>query len=141
MADMRERFGILIRPTGRFETVQLGFDGGGKSMLETIREYFGGDADWSRTNDEYAYFTAVDAIGQGLTKNEAAAWFTNMPQYGDVILVPKKKKADGYAMYPLKLSEAYKKAVWMRTQWQQECDYRAHPERYSFKNKKNAARA
>lgn len=46
MADMRERFGILIRPTGRFETVQLGFDGGEKTMLEAIKAFFGGDADW-----------------------------------------------------------------------------------------------
>lgn len=136
MAETRERFGILIRPTGRFETVQIGFDGGSQTILDAVKAYFGSDVDWSRTNDEYAYFSAVDAIGQGLTRNEAAAWFANMPQYGDVILLPKKKKGDGYTVNYLKLSEAYRCCVWLRTQWERECDYRVDPERCRQKLKK-----
>ena len=141
MADMRERFGILIRPTGRFEIVQLGFDGGDETIINAVKAYFGGDVDWSRTNDEYAYFSVSDAIGRGLTRNDAAAWFANMPQYGDVILLPKKRGNDKYKVNCLRRSDAYRRSVWMRTLWERECDYRANPEKYSFNKKRNAARA
>ena len=38
----RERFGVLIRPSGRMEIVQLGFDGGSEELLDALEKYFGG---------------------------------------------------------------------------------------------------
>ena len=38
----RERFGVLIRPSGRMEFVQLGFDGGSEDLLVALEKYFGG---------------------------------------------------------------------------------------------------
>ena len=139
MSGVNERFGVLIRPTGRFETVQLGFDGDGAPILDALTDYFDGQIEWARTSDGYAYITREGAFDDGCPKNEAATWFASISLFGDVIVIPKKNR--GAVRVVWSMADAYRRKVWMRTQWEQECDYRAHPERYSFKNKKNAARA
>lgn len=138
MENLKERFGILIRPTGRFETVQLGFDGD-QSILDALIAYFDGQIEWARTSDGYAYITREGAFDDGCTRNDAASWLANITLFGDVIVIPKKER--GEVRVTWSMASAYRRKVWMRTQWEQECDYRAHPERYGFKNKKNAVKA
>ena len=139
MRSIRERFGILIRPTGRFETVQLGSDRGKRTIAEVIEEHFGCPFDKARTFDGYAYLTRRGAFEDGCIKNAPAEWFSNTPLYGDVIIVPISKGETKHYMY-WERPDAYRKMVWMQIQWGLECDRRVNPERYSFKNKKNTAR-
>lgn len=141
MADTKERFGILIRPTGRFETVQIGFDGGSQTILDALVEYFGGQIEWARTSDGYAYITREGAFDEGLTKNEPATYFANISLFGDVLVLPKGNGGRcrvGYWTMP----EAYRRKVCMHNDYAWYCEYSANPEKYCFrKNKKNAARA
>ena len=135
MEISNERFGILIRPSGRFETVQLGFDGGSQTILDALVEYHDGQIEYARTSDGYAYITREGAFDLRHTKNEAASWFANIALFGEVIVLP---KADGgkCRVWYWTLPEAYKRKVWMRTQWEREQEYRADPERFTRKLKK-----
>ncbi len=138
--ETRERFGILIRPTGRMETVQIGFDGGSQTILDALVEHFDGQIEWARTSDGYAYITREGAFDDGLAKNEAAAWFANISLFGDVLVLPKGDGGRcrvGYWSMP----EAYRRAVWMRIQWERECEYRANPEKYNIRYKPNTLQA
>lgn len=133
--ETRERFGILIRPSGRMETVQIGFDGGSQTILDALVQYHDGQIEYARTSDGYAYITREGAFDEGLTENKAASWFANITLFGEVIVLP---KADGgrCRVGYWTLSQAYRRCVWMRTQWERECDYRADPQRYYQKLKK-----
>lgn len=140
MADTKERFAILIRPSGRFETVQIGFDGGSQTILDALVEYFGGQIEWARTSDGYAYITREGAFDDGLARNDAASWFANISLFGDVLVLPKGDGGRcrvGYWSMP----EAYRRAVWMRIQWECECEYRANPEKYNIRYKPNTLQA
>ena len=129
---IRERFGILIRPTGRFEIVQLGFEGTSQKLLDALVEYFDGQVEWARTSDGYAYITREGAFDDGCMRNDAASWFANITLFGEVIVIPKKNDHDERITWTM--GDAYRRKVWMRTQWERDCDYRAHPERFNFKN-------
>lgn len=140
MENIRERFGILIRPTGRFETVQLGFECKEQPIESAVSKYFGAGIEYHKTADEmHIYIERQGAQDEGCIKNEAASWFANTSLFGDVIVLPRKKIGEERTVWSS--PTAYRRKVWMRTQWEQEFDYRANPERYSFKNKNNAAQA
>lgn len=131
--ETRERFGILIRPTGRFELVQIGFDGGSQTILDALIELFEGQIEWARTSDGYAYITREGAFDDGLTRNDAASWFANISLFGDVLVLPKGDGGRcrvGYWTMP----EAYKRKVWMGVQWERECEFLANPDKYQYKS-------
>lgn len=129
---IKERFGILIRPTGRFEIIQLGYVQTDairdkREIENALVEYFGGDFEWARTSDGYAYITREGAFDDGRMRNDTASWFANITLFGDVIVIPKKKDDERITWT---MGDAYRRKVWMRTQWERECDYRAHPDQY-----------
>ena len=137
MNEVKERFGILIRPTGRFEEVQIGFDGNGQTILDALETYFEGAIDWARTSDGYAYITREGAFTDGRTKNEAASYFAGTSLFGDVVVLPKDTQGRcrvGYWTMP----DAYRRKVCMRNDWAWYCDYSANTEKYNFKKKKAA---
>lgn len=140
MADMRERFGILIRPTGRFEEIQIGIDGGGQTILDALETYFEGSIEWARTSDGYAYITREGAFDEGRPKNEAGTYFANISLFGDVIVLPKDKRGRCRVGY-WSLPDAYRRKVCMRNDWTWYREFSANPEKYSFNKKRNAARA
>jgi hypothetical protein len=140
MENVKERFAILIRPSGRFETVQIGFDGGSQTILDALVEYFDGQIEWARTSDGYAYITREGAFDDGLTRNDAAAWLANITLFGDVLVLPKGDGGRCRVGY-WSMSDAYKRKIWMRTQWEQELEWRSNPEKYNLRNKKHAMQA
>lgn len=134
----RERFGILIRPTGRFEIVQLGFDGGTAELLNELQAYFEGAVEYAQNVEGLAYITREGAFDEGLTKNDAATYFAGIGTYGDCIVLPKR---NGGERVTWSRAEAYKIMVRLECDWAWYKEYSAHPEKYNFRNKKNAARA
>ena len=92
MENIRERFGILIRPTGRFETVQLGFECKDQPIESAVSKYFGAGIEYHKTADElHIYIERQGAQDEGCIKNEAASWLANTSLFGDVIVLPRKK--------------------------------------------------
>ena len=85
----RERFGVLIRPSGRMEIVQLGFDGGSEELLDALETYFDGDIEYARNAEEgLAYITREGAFDEGRPRNEAETYFAGIGTYGDCIVLP-----------------------------------------------------
>lgn len=68
---IKERFGILIRPTGRFELVQLGTEGEDVSLLDALELYFDGEIEYARNAEGLAYITRDGAFDDGYTRNES----------------------------------------------------------------------
>ena len=134
----RERFGILIRPTGRMEIVQLGFDGGATELLGELQTYFEGAVEYANNAEGLAYITREGAFYDGLAKNDAASYFAGIGTYGDCIVLPKRQ---GKERVTWSRAEAYRIMVRMECDWQWWQEYSAHPEKYNFRNKNNAVQA
>ena len=134
----RERFGVLIRPSGRMEIVQLGFDGGSEELLDALETYFEGDIEYARNAEEgLAYITREGAFDEGRPRNEAATYFAGIGTYGDCIVLPKRQ---GGERVTWSRTESYKIMVRLECDWKWFCEYSANPKKYNFKNK-NATRA
>lgn len=134
----RERFGVLIRPSGRMEIVQLGFDGGSEELLDALETYFEGDIEYARNaEEELAYITREGAFDEGRPRNEAATYFAGIGTYGDCIVLPKRQ---GGERVTWSRTESYKIMVRLECDWKWFCEYSANPKKYNFKNK-NAERA
>ena len=134
----RERFGVLIRPSGRMEIVQLGFDGGSEELLDALETYFEGDIEYARNAEEgLAYITREGAFDEGRPRNEAATYFAGIGTYGDCIVLPKRQ---GGERVTWSRTESYKIMVRLECDWKWFCEYSANPEKYNFR-KKNAAKA
>lgn len=134
----RERFGVLIRPSGRMEIVQLGFDGGSEELLDALETYFEGDIEYARNAEEgLAYITREGAFDEGRPRNEAATYFAGIGTYGDCIVPPKRQ---GGERVTWSRTESYKIMVRLECDWKWFCEYSANPKKYNFKNK-NATRA
>lgn len=133
MENVKERFAVLIRPTGRFELVQIGFDGGSQTILDALVELFDGQIEWARTSDGYAYITREGAFDEGLTKNDAASWLANISLFGDVLVLPKGDGGRCRVGY-WTMREAYKRKVWMDVQWERECEFLANPDKHQYKS-------
>lgn len=127
----RERFGILIRPTGSMEIIQLGFDGGSVELLDALEAYFDGAVEYARNAEEgLAYITREGAFFEGLTKNEAATYFAGIGTYGDCIVLPKRQ---GGERVTWSRTEAYKIKVRMECDWSWYREYSANPKKYQKK--------
>ena len=137
MENVKERFAVLIRPTGRFELVQIGFDGGSQTILDALVEYFDGQIEWARTSDGYAYITREGAFDEGRPRNEAATYFAGIGTYGDCIVLPKRQ---GGERVTWSRTESYKIKVRLECDWSWYREYSANPKKYNFKIK-NAERA
>ena len=134
----RERFGVLIRPSGRMEIVQLGFDGGSEELLDALEKYFEGDIEYARNAEEgLAYITREGAFDEGRPRNEAATYFAGIGTYDDCIVLPKRQ---GGERVTWSRTESYKIMVRLECDWKWFCEYSANPKKYNFKNK-NATRA
>ena len=133
----RERFGVLIRPSGRMEIVQLGFDGGSEELLDALEKYFGGAIEYARTSDGNAYITREGAFDEGRPRNEAATYFAGIGTYGDCIVLPKRNNGERVTWSRV---ESYKIKVRLECDWSGYCEHCANPHKYNFKNK-NAERA
>lgn len=121
----RERFGILIRPTGSMEIIQLGFDGGSVELLDALEAYFDGAVKYARNAEEgLAYITREGAFFEGWTKNEAATYFAGIGTYGDCIVLPKRQ---GGERVTWSRTEAYKIKVRMECDWSWFKEYSANP--------------
>ena len=134
----RERFGVLIRPSGRMEIVQLGFDGGSEELLDALETYFEGDIEYARNAEEgLAYITREGAFDEGRPRNEAATYFAGIGTYGDCIVLPKRQGGERVTWLR---TESYKIMVRLECDWKWFCECSANPKKYNFKNK-NATRA
>ena len=133
----RERFGVLLRPSGRMEIVQLGFDGGSEELLDALEKYFGGAIEYARPSDGNAYITREGAFDEGRPRNEAATYFAGIGTYGDCIVLPKRQ---GGERVTWSRTESYKIKVRLECDWSWYREYSANPKKYNFKNK-NAERA
>ena len=134
---IKERFGILIRPTGRFELVQLGTEGEEVSLLDALELYFNGDIEYARNAEGLAYITRDGAFDDGYTKNDAASYFAGIGRYGDCIVLPKRQ---GGERVTWSRTESYKIKVRLECDWSWYREYYANPKKYNFKSK-NAERA
>ena len=125
---IRERFGVLIRPTGRMEVIQLGAEGGDQSLLDALEDYFGGAVEYVRNVEQLAYVTREGAFDEGLTKNAAGSYFSGLTVFGDVIVLP--KRADDHRRVRWSYADAYKRKVRMECDWSWQVDFQHDPERY-----------
>ncbi len=137
----RERFGILIRPTGRFELMQIGFAAederlDDQRLSDALKAYFGGEYEWARNFEQLTYITKEGAFAEGMTRNDAASYLAGIGQHGDCIVLPKKEKG----RINWSRAEAYKHMIKMECDWQWERDYAANPEKYK-KKIRNAIKA
>ena len=132
--EIRERFGILIRPSGRVEIIQLGIDGGDKSLLEELDAYFGGTVECVRNAERLAFMTREGAFDDGFAKNAAGEYFAGIAVFGDVIVLP--NRADDRKRIRWSQVDAYKQMVRMECDWRWYVDYQKNPEKYSLKRKK-----
>lgn len=132
--EIRERFGVLIRPSGRFEIVQLGVEGGDKTLLEELDTYFDGTVEYVRNAEQLAFVTREGAFDEGLTKNEAASFFAGISVFGDVIVLP-KRDGDRQRVRWGRV-EAYKQMVLMDCDWRWYVNYANNPDKYAGKKKK-----
>ena len=127
---IKERFGILIRPTGRFELVQLGTEGEEVSLLDALELYFNGDIEYARNAEGLAYITRDGAFDDGYTRNDAASYFAGIGRYGDCIVLPKRHKHERVTWSRV---EAYKIMIRMECDWRWYVDWSANPEKYQKK--------
>lgn len=127
---LKERFGILIRPTGRFELVQLGTEGGGAGLLDALEAYFEGGIEYARNAEGLAYVTRESAFDEGRPKNEAATYFAGIGTYGECIVLPKRHKTDRITW---SRAEAYRIMCRMECDWLWYVDWSANPEKYHKK--------
>lgn len=135
---IKERFGILIRPTGRFELVQLGTEGEDVGLLDALELYFDGEIEYARNAEEgLAYIAREGAFHEGRPKNEAATYFAGIGTYGDCIVLPKRQ---GSERVTWSRTESYKIKVRLECDWSWYREYSANPKKYNFKNK-DASRA
>ena len=132
--EIRERFGILIRPSGRMELVQLGIEDGSKGLLDTLEDYFGGTVEYVRNEEGLAYVTREGAFDDGMAKNAAGEYFAGIAVFGDVIVLPKRDPHGQRVRW--NQVEAYKQKVRMECDWAWYVDYSADPEKYTRKLKK-----
>lgn len=130
---IKERFGILIRPSGRFELVQLGTEGGGQTLVDALETYFEGPIEYARNADGHAYITREGAFHEGQPKNEAATYFAGIGTYGNCVVLPKRHGKDRITW---SRTDAYKMMVRLECDWQWYCDYTAHPEKYNTRPRK-----
>lgn len=130
---IKERFGILIRPTGRFELLQLGTDDGGHGLVDTLETYFGGSIEYARNADGHAYITREGAFDEGRPRNDAASYFAGIGTYGDCVVLPKRVGRDRVTW---SRTDAYKMMVRLECDWQWYCDYTEHPEKYNTRPRK-----
>ena len=115
---LRERFGILVRPTDRWELIQLGTEGGGTSLRAALEAYFGGAIRVERTSDGYAYVSRVGAFEDGCPKNDPMSYQGMISMYGDVIMLPKTHvKHGGCAPEFWSIAEANQMKVLNEAQW------------------------
>lgn len=132
---IKERFGILIRPTGRFELIQLGYEHADaikdkREMEDALAAYFDGDFEWARNAEKLAYVTRDGAFDEGKTKNSPATYFAGIGRYGDCIVLPKK---DGDVRVTWSRAEAYRIMIRMECDWLWYVDWSANPEKYQKK--------
>lgn len=132
--EIRERFGILIRPTGRFELIQLGTDIGDSKLLDVLEDYFGGAVEYVRNAEGLAYVTREGAFDDGMTKNAAGTYFAGISVFGDVIVLPKRDSLGNRVRWGR--VEAYKIKTKMECDWSWHQEYSANPEKYVKKLKK-----
>lgn len=132
--EIRERFGILIRPSGRFELIQLGIDGGGQTLLDALDAYFDGHVEYVRNAERLAFVTREGAFDDGFAKNAAGSYFAGISVFGDVIVLP--KRADDNQRVRWGRADAYKQMIRMECDWSWYVDYQKNPDKYSLKKKK-----
>ncbi len=130
---IRERFGILIRPTGRFELVQLGTESNGQTLVDALETYFSGEIEYARNAEGHAYITREGAFHEGRPRNEAATYFAGIGTYGDCIVLPKRI---GKERVTWSREEAYKTMIRLECDWQWYCDYSANPGKYNTRPRK-----
>lgn len=132
--EIRERFGVLIRPTGRMELVQLGTEEGSKGLLDALEEYFGGAVEYVRNAEGIAYVTREGAFDDGMAKNAAGTYFSGLSVFGDVIALPKRDQRGHRVRW--NQVEAYKQKIRMECDWAWYVEYSANPEKFVRKLKK-----
>lgn len=130
---INERFGILIRPTGRFEIVQLGIENGMQTMVDALETYFEGPIEYARNADGHAYITREGAFDDGRPKNEAATYFAGIGTYGDCIVLPKRV---GKERITWSRVDAYKTMIQLECDWRLYCDYSANQAKNAQKSVK-----
>lgn len=130
---INERFGILIRPTGRFEIVQLGTENGGQTLVDALETYFEGPIEYARNAEGHAYITREGAFHEGQPKNEAATYFAGIGTYGDCVVLPKRV---GKERVTWSRVDAYKLMIRLECDWEWYRDYSANPEKYNTRPRK-----
>ena len=131
---IRERFGVLVRPSGRMEIIQLGIDGGDQTLLDALEAYFGGAVEYVRNAEGLAYVTREGAFDDGMTKNAAGEYFAGIAVFGDVIVLPKRDRDKNRIRWDR--VEAYKQKVHMECDYAWHVDYSKNPEKFIQKLKK-----
>lgn len=130
---IKERFGILIRPTGRFELIQLGIDGNGPTLVDALENRFEGPIEYARNADGHAYITREGAFHEGRPRNDAATYFAGIGTYGDCVVLPKRIGRDRVIW---SRTDAYKIMIRLECDWEWYCEYSANPEKYNTRPRK-----